>query len=143
MEKNLENLKKIGSRLKEVRLSFKMTLREISAATEVSLGGISGMESGNFPPSFPYLVALAEKFSININWILTGKGVMKQPDIELNLDFGRDNHLIEELIYCLFNDDLGRVKIMHDFLTFRKENPDIIVKIQELLKKKGSLSENK
>lgn len=118
--------KEIGSRIKEVRKFLRLTQQEVSTITGLSLGFISETENGKKRPSSIYLFFLAEKYDVNINYILVGKGDMVTRD-ELfeksrNLDFGRDREIIEELLYYLENSDLARYSILKSFIEFKRDN---------------------
>jgi transcriptional regulator with XRE-family HTH domain len=116
----------IGKRLKEVRKALKLTLKEISGKTGLSKSGVSYIESGRNKPSALYMLELSKQFNVNINWVLTGKGNMFQPDIELNLNFGEDNEIIKELLFYLEKIPFARHDILRNFHKFKKENGDMV-----------------
>lgn len=125
------NVEQIGLRLREVRKKLGKTLEQMRDITGLSTGGISEMEKGLKKPSSVYMFALKRRFDININWVLTGVGTMFSPDIELDLDFGEDNKLIQELILCIKNVDIVRLDILSYFSKFKRENPGLIQESEE------------
>jgi transcriptional regulator with XRE-family HTH domain len=116
----------IGKRLKEVRKILRLTLEEISKKTGLSKSGISYMEIGNKKPSSVYMCELSEQFNVNINWVLTGKGSMFKPDVELNLKFGEDNEIIKELIFYIENIPFARHDILRNFYKFKIDNKESV-----------------
>ena len=120
------DVKEIGRRLKEVRKKIGKTLEQMRDITGLSTGGISEMEKGLKKPSSVYMFALKTEFDVNINWILSGEGTMFSPDIELDLNFGEDNILIQDLILCIKNVDIVRLDMLGYFSKFKRENPGLI-----------------
>jgi len=122
-------LKEIGLRLKEVRKSLNLTQEKLKEETGLSIGFISGIETGKKRPSSILLFYLAHRYNVNINYLLTGKGdrIFKESYLEKSrhIDFGRDKHVIEELLYYLEHYDLARYSILTSFLKFKKENPGL------------------
>lgn len=125
------DVKQIGKRLKEIRKKFGISLDKMGEITGLSKSGISDIEKGKKKPSSVYMHALNIKFNVNINWVLTGKGTMFAPDIELNLDFGKDNEIIKDLIFCIEHVDAVRYDILKYFYEKREENPALLKKINE------------
>jgi transcriptional regulator with XRE-family HTH domain len=117
------DLKQIGRRLREVRKKLGKTQEEMRQITGLSTAGISEMEQGLKKPSSVYMFALKTNFDVNINWILTGEGTMFSPDIELELTFGDDNKIIQELILCVTNLPFVRYHMLKCFLELKRENP--------------------
>lgn len=126
MAKNNKNLTGIGKRLKEVRKIISGKLREMSEISGFRISTISEMEAARNKPNTEYLLLLAEKFNVNLNWIYTGKGAMFLPDFELNFDFGRDSESILEMIYLVENCEFVRFEILSHYIKLRDENKDKI-----------------
>lgn len=61
-----------------------MTQIEFSQALEISQGTLSEIESGKAKPSFDVLVLLAEKFMVDLNWLIVNRDIGLQDD-ELSL----------------------------------------------------------
>lgn len=123
-------LKEIGPRLKEVRKSLNLTQEQIKEETGLSIGFISGIETGKKRPSSILLFYLAHKHNVNVNYLLTGRGdrIFSESYLEKSrhIDFGRDGQVIEELLYYLEHYDLARYSILTSFLKFRQENPGLL-----------------
>ena len=66
----------IGARLKELRKKLNITAKELALATDIPVRTIGGYERNENPPNEKFLTKLIEKYNVNINWFLTGKGNM-------------------------------------------------------------------
>ncbi len=125
------NLTGIGSRLRQVRESLKLTLEKIHDLTGFSVSLISAAENGQKKPSAIYLAALHELFNVNLHFIFTGKG---QPF--LSKSAGKDgkpqfSDTYEEMLYFLENFEMVRYAIMTEYLKFKIQHPDELKKILE------------
>ena len=99
-------------------------MREI---TGFAKGHISQMENGIKRASLKYLFALWSEFNVNLNWIITGQGTMFTPDIELNLDFGKeDNELVKEMIFYLFHANIVKHDLLRYFIDYKRKNKDVL-----------------
>jgi transcriptional regulator with XRE-family HTH domain len=63
---------KIGNRLKQIRNSKNLTLREVAKEIRIDHSYLAKMEKGNLP-SISILFSLAEYYNVDINYLLTGK----------------------------------------------------------------------
>lgn len=122
--------KEIGGRLRTIRKDLGNTLEEMAQITGLSKSGISDMEKGLKKPSSVYMSELYIKFGVNINWVLTGKGTTHAPDIEFDLNFGKDNELIKKLIFCIENIDIVRYDILKYFAGKMQNDPEFIDSIK-------------
>lgn len=120
-EKSDMNLKEIGQRLKQARTSLNLTLVNACKATGVSIGAISENEAGIKKPSSVYLYGLSKNFQVNVNWILTGKGTPFSPDVAFNLNYGEDDDVVDELVYCLTSIKEARYQILSSYLNLTKD----------------------
>lgn len=123
--------KDIGERLRDIRKRLGKTLEEMTDITGLSKSGISDMELGLKKPSSVYLYALNMEFNVNINWVLTGNGTTFSPDIEFNLNFGIDNNIIKELIFCLNYVGPVRYDILRHFDKIKTEHKKTIEEVKE------------
>lgn len=129
-EKKRINTIAIGQRMKRIRVEYLgMSLAQIAQKTGVSVGGISVMELGKKKPYSVYLYALAKEFQIDINWLLTGRGNMLKPAIEIDLNYGKDNDVVQELIAAMEHVHLARYEIFQHFLSIREKYIDDIKKV--------------
>ncbi len=119
------NLIDIGKRIKEVRKSLNLTLKEMKEVSGFSIPTISDMERAKNRPNIEYLVLLANKFNVNINWILTGKGRMFS-DHGFSWEFGKDNDIIKELLFTIDNSPSTRLLILKYFMDLKNINKNVI-----------------
>ena len=66
----------IGAHLKELRKKLNITAKELALTTDIPVRTIGGYERNENPPNGKFLTKLIEKYNVNINWFLTGKGNM-------------------------------------------------------------------
>lgn len=66
----------IGKRLKEIKTVLKVTSRELAETLEIPLRTIGSYERDEAQPGPKFFHAMHEKYHIDINWFLTGKGIM-------------------------------------------------------------------
>ncbi len=64
----------VNERIKKVRKSLKLTLKEFSSRVKVPLTTVSKYEKGIVKPSFDVLANIGKVYKVNLNWLLTGKG---------------------------------------------------------------------
>lgn len=70
-------------RLKSIRRSLKYTQDEFSKLLNISKPTLVRYEAGGRKPDADLLSILADKYNVNINWLISGKGEMFLPDNEL------------------------------------------------------------
>jgi transcriptional regulator with XRE-family HTH domain len=68
--------KKLGDRLKQVRLAKDLTQQAFAESLDTSASYISDIEAGKTAPGSKFLTTFLRKFNINLNWLLTGEGEM-------------------------------------------------------------------
>lgn len=91
-------------RFKEFRKSFFKTQKELANVLHISNYMISEYEHGKTPLSIDKLYILADKYNLNINWLLTGKGLMILDDTQnkkISEELDRlkiENNLLKELL---------------------------------------------
>lgn len=64
----------IGKRIKQLRVSKKLTQQQLADKIASSSGYISEMESGKAIPGGTRLLSLKRYFGVSIDWLLTGEG---------------------------------------------------------------------
>lgn len=121
----------IGQRLKDARKAIGLTQKEIARRCDFQTSFISEMEGGVKKIHPKYLFYLASDWNIDINWILTGKGSMYSPGIDIKWDFGKDNDYIMEMIYLLNEAPGIRYEILRDYSKIRNNNAEQIKKYLE------------
>ncbi|TWJ26478.1 helix-turn-helix domain-containing protein [Geobacter argillaceus] len=66
----------IGRRIREVRLSRKLTQQAFSRSLGIVQGFLCGIERGKKFPSDTLLIALSHLYEINMEWLVSGTGPM-------------------------------------------------------------------
>ncbi len=85
------DLKLIGSRIKECRKEFGMTLDDVAQRVGVAKSTIQRYEAGIITtPKLPVLVAIANAFGVNEGWI---KGISEHKEILKNNDNTENNRI--------------------------------------------------
>lgn len=64
------NVEKIGKRIKEIRIENKLSQQKFGEILSVSQDTISLWEKGKSAPTTEFLVAIAVKFKISVDYIL-------------------------------------------------------------------------
>ncbi len=71
-------LNEFSVRLKDVRLTLKMTQDQFSKALEISKPTYVRYELGEMMPKIQILQVLGSKFNVNLNWLFRGDGDMSK-----------------------------------------------------------------
>ena len=79
---NLILSKKVGERIKQIRLDHKMLKSEFADTLGWKRSSITMYERGAYLPRISELIKLSEQFFINLHWLITGEGNMYQPKPE-------------------------------------------------------------
>lgn len=87
----MENM--IGSRIKERRKALNITQTRIQKETSISSGNLSCIENGKYLPSAIALLELSKILECSIDWILTGKSSISEPNIILD---NKENELLNK-----------------------------------------------
>ncbi len=77
----------IGKRIKEIKNTLHITTSELAYKLKIPVRTIGSYEREEAQPGSKFLNALMENFSININWLLSGKGNMflsRKTEFDLN-----------------------------------------------------------
>ncbi len=77
----------IGKRIKEIRASLHMTSAELASKLGIPVRTIGCYERNEAQPGAKFFIAMLDELSININWLLSGKGnmfVSQKTEYELN-----------------------------------------------------------
>ena len=70
----------IGKRIKRIRKDAKMTQKEFGAAVGVGWESVAGWEQGQRQPGKARLYVVADRFKVNIDWLVDGDGDIYRPD---------------------------------------------------------------
>ena len=77
----------IGKRIKEIRLSLHMTAIELAKELCIPVRTVGSYERNEAQPGAKFLAKLVEKYQVNVNWLLSGKGNMftsKKTELDIN-----------------------------------------------------------
>ena len=120
-----EELTKLGERLKEIRLTQKLTQQRFADALETSVSFICEIEAGKKAPGCDLLISLKRKFNIDIDWLLEGGRGSK------NSKTGENNDLSISDIIDWLHGTPGAVRLLRKIV---KANNDFNAAVDELKK---------
>lgn len=69
--------KTVNERIKTVRNELGMNQTDFSYKVDMSTSLISKIESGDLEPSAKLIKRIAEKYGVDVNWLLKGEGILK------------------------------------------------------------------
>lgn len=69
----------LGKRIEKVRKKLKLSRKEVSSQINKYYRTYSGYERGERKAPYELLILLAEKYNVNLNWLMLGKGEMFNP----------------------------------------------------------------
>jgi len=72
---NKLEMDKVAERFRKTRIDLDMNQQKFAEELNVSQSVISDIERGHREPSRPILVHLAEKYEVDLNWLLIGKSI--------------------------------------------------------------------
>ena len=82
--------KEYPERLKKIRSKIGLSVAKLAEATGIPARTISSYERGEYKPSYDFLSAMYELFDINVNWVISGIGSMKNvpkyEDVESDME---------------------------------------------------------
>jgi transcriptional regulator with XRE-family HTH domain len=110
-------MKTIHDRLKEIRTSFKLTIREFSKEIHYSHSLYGQTEYGNREPTDRIIQLISSRFNVNKEWITTGTGEMfntEPPDIRLEKILAIYNMIDDTLKDCLLEQSKLLLKLYKD-----------------------------
>ena len=69
----------LGKRIEKVRKELKLSRKEVSSQINKYYRTYSSYERGERKAPYELLILLAEKYNVNLNWLMLGKGEMFNP----------------------------------------------------------------
>jgi len=84
----------IGSRFQQIRESMRLNQEAFASELGVSRNTLSRWEKDQGTPSAKALEVLREKYSINVEWLLSGEGDMKSWPSSLKVEFVPNEHSV-------------------------------------------------
>ncbi len=123
-----ENLKEIGTRIKEVRKTIRITQKEMAAQLGIFDSYLSDIETGKGNPGHAFFFKISSVFKVNLNYLILGKGEMfskpeQPPEEETFVD---DIKTIEDVVWYMKKSPLFFHQIMGFAFKFKYENEEII-----------------
>lgn len=129
----------IGKRLRAIRERLGITQAEVGEKLGIQSQHVSKYERGETVPTWENLIKLVERYDVNINWLLTGKGSMFLSPFNYSTtgekqglsikDLELDSQL-EEIIIELQNDsDLKR--LIYDYIKHYRQLRLTTTRLQE------------
>ena len=73
-----------GKRVEEVRMENHLTQKEFASKIGYTTNQVDYVEVGKVNPSRQYLRKIATTFSVNFDWLLTGKGEKEMKEVEVS-----------------------------------------------------------
>ena len=86
----------IGDRINYVQAKTGLSGAKFCKEIDISTGNLNGLINDDSLPSSGLLARILEKYSVNINWVLTGKGpkyLQTEPEIGEDMDFTKEELL--------------------------------------------------
>ncbi len=123
----------IGKRIKECRVALHVTAIEMAKDMNIPVRTIGSYERNEAQPGAKFLAKLVERYQINVNWLLSGKGNMftaRKTEMDINyladlqerLNLTKDE--IEGLI-DLLDSDASRDMVLK-FIEIKKGNKEAL-----------------
>lgn len=133
-------MESIAERMKYLRNSFNLSQKEFSKIIGLGQSRLSEIESGKNKPSFDTLVAIAENFSISMDWLISGTGsIMEKHDNPQNeTTYSYDEVKLIESFRLLTERQKGRIEQQID--NYIDENKKLSSSISEPKEVKQSVS---
>ncbi len=122
-------LLEIGKRLRTAREHMGFTLDKAGEATGVSPGYISDFERGKKMPSSRYLLQLAVKYHVRLDFIFTGEGNLLHPEnreIISPESFGRYSEEVYDLLRHMLKVPAVFYAVLHFFSIYKVEKEAFI-----------------
>ena len=120
-----EELTKLGERLKEIRLTQKLTQQRFADILKTSVSFICEIEAGKKPPGCDLLISLKRKFNVDIDWLLEGGRDGRRAKVE-----GKADTDVSDIVEWL-NETPDAIKLLRKIV---KANNDFNAAVDELKK---------
>jgi transcriptional regulator with XRE-family HTH domain len=99
----------IGTFPERLKLAIgEMSTREFANKSGFSPAAIYKYLAGKSEPSRPVLISMAKAAGVNIEWLMTGKGLMRKTESSELADIVLYNRIIETVENCLSDLGFGR-----------------------------------
>jgi transcriptional regulator with XRE-family HTH domain len=118
----------MGLQIKAIRERLNMTLDAMSKETGISRSYISDFERGFKLPTGKFLKHLHDRHNISLNYVFCSEGRMFRPSKEeqRNLDFGKYQEEVEELLRYLSRVPPALYAVLSFFTEYKVKNKGFI-----------------
>ena len=125
-------LKNIGHRLQEIRKVIDINQKDFAGEMEISGASLSEIEAGRSKPRIELYYNLTQKYNVDLDYILHGKGEMfRRPGQSSTVGIEKDDEFrefLETFLDYFKKSRLVRYAVMTHFTTFLEENETLIDK---------------
>jgi len=126
------NFKDIGDRITFIRMMHGKTIEEFSAMLSISKGNLSDLENNKNKPSYEVIACMAEKFNVNSDWILSGKGKLFKRFYSSE-SVMEDYEMIRSVINNRFVNGNLAIKIIEDVSKIEKISSQAFIEVAEYI----------
>jgi transcriptional regulator with XRE-family HTH domain len=131
---NTERLLILGNRLKLIRAESRLTQREFAEQFNMPPTTYSGYESGRHEPTIDFLIAIAEKYNLSLDYVV-GRTMAKEGIGQEEFNQEMEN----EVIAPLMKEGMTRDEAIETFAQSMEEQiEELKVQIAEFRKMKNS-----
>jgi transcriptional regulator with XRE-family HTH domain len=124
------NSKGIHNRLKLIRKTLGFSQVEFCRHLDVSKPAYVRYENGTREPKIKVLNTLRDKYNVDINWLISGRGEMfldeEKKKMLGEVYEGEEKETVEELLYYLENAPVIRFAVLEYFMNYLYQNKDMI-----------------
>ena len=109
------NKKEMGERLRDLRLSQKMSQKEFADAIGKTQTSISQIESGEYGLSHDTIFTIKEKFNLESSWIYTGEISAKSDNQESSIDYKGKYFAQKKIVEMMLRQNDSLIKQLEDY----------------------------
>lgn len=143
-----DRLELIGTRIRDVRLFFRLKLNEMAEKCGLSVSYLSDIELGKKRPHIDLIMVLAQEFGVDLNYLFLGTGDMFQAKKEQTrksreFDFSGEIDSLETFYWLMENSNYFNSMMMSCAMKLLlKEEPVIKASIEKKASSKRNAEEN-
>ncbi|RMD89734.1 MAG: helix-turn-helix domain-containing protein [Calditrichaeota bacterium] len=128
----LEYRKQLGKRLKSIRLERELKQEDISRLFGISKGSVSEYENGKNEPPLSFLMNFAQKFGVDIAWLLRGR---YQPQLEAEVKTSET-----PAIHDRSESYSSKNKLLNEIIEYLKKDEELLETVWHLIKAKTGIN---
>lgn len=135
-----DKLAAVGSRVKALRKSLKISQKDFAAFLNISPSYLSEIEHGNSNPGFDFFYKISTACNVSLDYLFHGIGEMmlkdkiKFEEIKEEKEYVRDIVTVDDLLWLIEHSDMFKNTIMGFAAKFNYENEETIKKNIENLR---------